>query len=79
MLDFLQVQTVDQCQIIPWITDDRPAAEPDTFFPHIRQTQCGWAVFEDFRPMASQLYNAIIGTPQQTDEPWLAGQVEHDA
>jgi hypothetical protein len=27
--------------------------------------------------MACKLYTPTIGTPQQTDEPWLAGQIEH--
>ena len=54
---------------------------PRAGWTHLPRTfdkpQCGWAVFEVFRPMACKLYTATIGTPQQTDEPWPAGQIEH--
>jgi hypothetical protein len=73
----LRVQTLDQARSKPWIIDVGLLAGRTNLPSFVRQPQCGWAVFEVFRPMACQLYTTTIGTPQQTDEPWLARQIEH--
>jgi hypothetical protein len=62
-LDFLQVQTLDQLRIIPWITDDRPAGGPDKPFDTINVRG------RSSETTGIKLYSASFGTPQQMGEP----------